>query len=64
MDMLDVTDAAESSHLLPKVICAQEALLQAAKMFWLVHTIKFRNLHERYKHQGGKDLGEGVDMFL
>lgn len=60
--MLNVTKAAEALHLSPETMIAQEALRQAMKMVRFVYTNDFRNLHETHELQGGKGVGESIDM--
>lgn len=60
-DMLEVKKVAESSHLSPEGVAAQDALLQAIRTVYCVYTEDIGNPHKMHELQRGEDLGESIE---
>lgn len=63
-DVLDTTEAAESTHLSPDAVAAQEALLQAIRMVGCAYNDTSRNLLKKQKFHGGKYLAASIIIVL
>lgn len=63
-DVLNVTKTAESSHMSPKAVVAQEALLQAMRTVFCAYTKIFQNLRWTNELQGVYDQSKHVELLL
>lgn len=63
-DVLDVTEAAETSHLSSEVVVFQEAFLQAMMTVCCIFIKVFWNIQETHRIQGSEYLAKSVGLLL